>query len=261
MEYHLTTMGFVRADIFEVTARNLYEDSPTLTLPVRHYFAYQHYPIDKENNRAKLKNICDKYGIIWVDMDFDRGLHNGFNHLMSIIKPKPDDIVIGLDPDDRIETKGWDKAMVEATLDRPDRIPFITLNNHYGLNDSPGCIFRDELLGGHRAKVPTNRAICMNGLSFLVSWYNKIGGFNEPTTHYGHIESFLWGKLAQFNQELAVLVDYRYGPHHWEENASKLPSLPSHDPLYTQYKHAQASFQSRESFEEWLVKTGHGNLL
>ncbi|MBP7210947.1 MAG: hypothetical protein KBA02_07125 [Paludibacteraceae bacterium] len=251
MNVYKVSCGFVAADRFAGAAKKMYEED-ILTIDAPHYFLYQHYPINKEENKKQLQDICNKYGIIWIDSGYDRGLHNGFNHLVSVIDPKDEDVLLGIDPDDIVLTRGWDKAIVDVVSSQ-NSVTMACLDNYFALNHSPGCVFEDAVIAGYRVKIPTNRPTMMNASGFTARWFKQMGGFNEPTTHYGHVESHIWQQLIKHFKRYAILLDYKL------EN--RPGQLPEQNPLYTQYKQAQASFQSRESFEEWLIKKGLGHLI
>lgn len=250
MAVYLITCGFVRAEIFAEKMVHLYEED-TMSIDMKHYFLYQHYPLKKEFEKAGLRKVCEKYNITWLDAGKDLGLHGGANYMMQQINPADSDVIIGHDPDDYADTKGWDKAIVDIVTQDPS-IAIAYLNNGYNINHTPGCIFQDTVIAGHKVKIPTNRPTMMSISGYTAGWIRQIGGFSQPTTHYGHIESHFWRKAAQMHKKWAILEEYsvRYGVGSY-----------SHDQLYTEYKQAQANFTSRESFEEWLKKKGLGHLI
>lgn len=232
----LLSLGFVRADIFAASMRHLYEDD-MLSQHYDHYFLYQHYPIDKENNRSKLLATCQRYGIKWVDSGFDRGLHNGFNYLVSVIPHCPRRI--GFDPDDWPVEKGWDLALLSA-LDDP--LVELTCLNNYRNMDTPGVEWDYRSINGINIAVPLNRPTMMAVGASKTDFFLRNGGMQEPTSHYGHVESWIWGRLQREGKQYAILTDYH----------QIYDVVPDHDPLYTKYKAEQAAMTNRQSFEEWL---------
>lgn len=250
MESVIITLGFVSAKTLESTMNHLYEAN-ILLKPHKHYFLYQHYPLSKEKTKISQLATCEKYGMIWVDSGFDRGLHNGMNYLMGQLNLNDDDIVIGLDPDEWPITRGFDQALEDALTD--PNYPDMVIS--YLRNSTFPPVNYSQLVGGHRAYVFTESIAATNVAAFKAGWFKQIGGWWEPTTHYGYLEVHINSKIQETKKTRCVLEDVRC------VNVGPIEGYVPQDELYRQYKGCQANWTSKESFEDWLKKNGRGEAI
>jgi hypothetical protein len=237
----LVTMGFVNADILAHSMEHVYKIKSD-QLEYEHYFVDQHYPINRESNVLKLKKVCEKYGIKWIDALYDRGLHHGLNFWMDECKVN-DELFIGLDPDSWPNERGCDEALVDCMEIKSSNLAFCTLNNSINIARQD-LLLAPVVLGKHLCMLPTNRPTMFNIVCWRASWLRSIGGFHQPTSHWGHLETYLWKKLVDTKHCFAILVDHRETERPWH--------MPGHDALYVQYKAEQGAFKTRLGLNEWL---------
>jgi len=253
----ITTLGFVSAETFESCMIHLYEGK-FLSLGCPHYFLYQHFPLKKERCKNKQKEICDRYGIIWVDSGYDRGLHEGMNYLVSVINPTDDTVIIGFDPYEWPTTPGFDVALTEvlSAEDNQD-IVLAALKNNYNQNGFWISRYYPGKIGNHDIMI-TNAGVCPMSISaFKTSWFKQIGGWKQSSTHYGHLEEYIRDKLKETGKLSCVLHNYScINVEGAPEYKTPLINFHPQDSLYKEYKQCQADYSSKEAFEVWLQKRG-----
>lgn len=210
MAVYTITLGFGPAKMIRQSFIRYYE-TRNKELPFTHVLVDQHYPINKEENRKEIAEICKEFGVAIVDPGKNLGLHEGFNWAMRKLEMKPEDIMICFDPDSYPVTPGWDMALVRAILGDPEkRIAWASVTNKSSMGDiiAKGHTVRksDGFIELWIPNHPIVNFLC----AFHVEWLLSVGGLSEPKNFYGHLESHMYSKLG--NRQWALL------PGWWEDS-------------------------------------------
>lgn len=232
----VTTLGFAPARVLRHGLSRFY-DTCDKYLPKTHYFLDQHYPMNREINRIEYQQLCKEYGLVYLDGGFDRGLHEGFNWLMSQAAPQAGDVVIGYDPDSGPIQSGWDRALVD------------TVRAGYSIVSLMDPRARIELAerGFFAGFTPQGRLVweprspcCAGVTAFSGEFIQRVGPFKEENPFYGGLEIFLWDRQGR---------RWGYLPEFDEECSGRNLA----DPEYTAWKWEHAHFKSfKGSFQEFL---------
>lgn len=138
------------------------------------------------------------------------GLHNGFNLALREAKIRPEDIVIGFDPDCFPETNGWGYAM-ERVLKADPSIGWVSCwNAHTSREFSERGDAGSFEAGGVPVKIarlPMLNSVCAWRGSYLL----KAGGIHERNPLYGGLECDMWSSLAKTSMKWAFMPDYLEG--------------------------------------------------
>lgn len=238
---HCVTLGFVPARIW---AKSLAAFKETTVLDgVQHHFLNQHYPLNKQQNSAELRDIAEDNGLVWHDAGKNLGLHHGFNYVTKQFGLKPDDIVIAYDPDSNPVSKGWDEALVIA-LSEPKYVwASVMLKPARESIDKVGKAVEANVKG---VRVLELAHPVINSVSaFKGSWLLDCGGFSEPNEFYGGLECHMWPQLG--NKKWVFLEDF----HESHE------ILHKQDEDYRKYKWDHAYHRNwAGDFESWLKHKG-----
>jgi hypothetical protein len=239
MTVHVVSLGFVPARIWRESLKRFQQT--TVLKDIKHHFLLQHYPLNKAQNSAELREIAKDNGLIWHDAGKNLGLHDGFNFVTEQFGLKPEDVVIAYDPDSNPVSTGWDEALV-TVLSEP-RYVWASLM-------LPAA--RKSLAGQARAVPNAVKGVrvleiaqpVINSISaFNGSWLLDCGGLTEPNKFYGGLECQMWPKLK--DKKWVFLPDYT-------ENHDL---LHTQDPEYRQYKWEHAHERTwAGDFESWLKK-------
>ena len=237
MKTIIVTQAFCKAEMLVNGFNNLYQyGSKTWD---EHWVLLKHYPLDKENNHRRIREIAEGYKCKVFDCQGDIGLHEGLNYFFKH-NPQPRGTrMIGWDPDSMVlpcVTK-FDTAMNNVMTAM--NVPIVALWNA-GIashKQSPEFYSRIE-----NHKVYIHPAVDMwNVALYDMDWVEQIGGFKEPYAYYGGLESYLHSKMN--GKKLVYLPEFM----------EDYPTLVSHDPRYIEYKSAHIG-GFKGSFEEWLNK-------
>lgn len=248
MKTYIITLGFVPARIWEKCCKRVY-DSRNKDLEIEHLFLYQHYPLEKDENKKRLQEICDIYGIHWLDAGKNLGLHKGFNFVLEQLRCRLNhkDVIIGLDPDTYPLSPGWDMALV--TCFQNPRVGWASLMSERA---KPELLERgfDEKMIGHQkvwfTKKPVVNSICAWSWGFL----NTAGGLKEPREYYGGLEADMWIALKKQNLDWVFTVG-------WEED-DRLRNEQDH--LYKVWKWRYShELKTKKDFATWLKEDAPGD--
>jgi len=235
------TLGFVPARIFEKSMKSFYTHK---TQVIKHIFVDQHYPINKNENKKELVEICKKYGLQYLDPGKNLGLHGGFNWAVEQMGGyNDDDYYIGFDPDSFVLSAGWDMALLTPYLQR-NNIGWTSLFNQRSKEDIQSKPFAPHKLGHVYTWQPLQavmNSICMWSGKFL----KATGGLHEPLHWYGLLECDMFERLKANNMEWHFLCDW------WEDDSLRVMQ----DEDYKIYKWEYAHMKSTtDDFETWLKK-------
>src|SRR6185312_3401257 len=117
MKTFIVTPAFCKAKLLEHCLAHIY--SSPIKRPFEHFVLHQHYPVDKERNGERIKEIAKKYGCHLIDSGGDIGLHEGLNNMMRIVDLQEGDHLVGCDPDDR-PSPGWVDLLTEGLEQNPN---------------------------------------------------------------------------------------------------------------------------------------------
>jgi hypothetical protein len=242
MKIWLSTPSFCKAKLLEESLEHIYKTPPKR--PFTHWVIDNHYPVNKAENSEKMKEICKKFGCIYIDSGKDLGLHGGLNNAMKQVNLKPGDILIGSDADDR-PSPGFLDEMAGAMMESPD---FAILAAMFWVIDQR---MKEGVLRVH--KTPSGRTILVhpNAEMFCIAAFNtRIVNqelpFEQLYAYYGGIECALYGRWIQKGMKLGYLPEVRADvvPLNRDD-----PTL--FDPEYRQWKTDHVGGY-KGSFEEWL---------
>lgn len=245
MRSFVVTPSFCKAAMLEDFLQYIYSEPKNME-GFEHVVIDNHYPVDKEENHDRLKKLCDKYEIVYVNSGKDLGLHEGVNNAIRMVGIKPEDIYIGCDPDDR-PTHGSFQAMREVMLKDPS-LPVLALNFWVlpWKQKEHGLVMEDETIAGHR--VWRHPGVEMwNVAAFNMRIIDDMGGFRQPNAYYGGIEIALYHHWVKLKMKMGYLRDFSAEAVPVDR---KNPDLYDFDYGTWKIDHAQRGFKG--SFEEWL---------
>lgn len=223
--------------IAETTYRNL--AARMVTDPCKVIVLDNNSPLVKD--KTALKRLCDELGFQYENVGKNLGLHNGYNHLISLL-PSDCDRVILFDGDAWPVTTDWHIPLLKVLSN--ELVVWGSLENDHSyselrdrsLNNMPAQV----IIEGYSCKLvgaPVVNSIC----SFKLSWLKSIGGLNEPNRYYGGIEMYLWTKKDAKYQW--VFID------NFREEKHPIPQ----EGIYKDYKWEHAHKGLDASFEEFIT--------
>lgn len=244
MNTWLVTSAFCKADLLEDLLEFVYSTPPKTKFT--HIICDNHYPIDKENNRQKIKELSEEFGCHYIDSGRDLGLHRGINNAMMKAGVLPGDILVGLDPDDRPQAGFLDtmKAVMQA---QPSLAVLCTSFSVIYQKMGEGVPFKPMMIAGHPVMVHPSIEM-WNVAAFNTHFLNDIGGISQPNAYYGGIEVDLyrsWQKRGMFYGYLAGVTS--------EAVPVNRADTSLFDPQYRQWKTDHVNGY-KKSFEEWLLE-------
>jgi hypothetical protein len=240
----MITMGYCKAETLALSMKKLYETKSPET-EIEHYFVYHYYPINEAENKIRLKEIADKYGLIWLDPGKNLGNTVGHNwaqdnHIHA------EDYLFGFDPDNCPKQEGWDLALYKV-ITHP-KIGWAALSCDATPNEVAGrqAFIKEENING------VNCYLCNTPMMLSIgvidySWVRDAGGMLPLTNFYGGTEIFMWPYLKNKGLELAILKDFK--DSHEIKNATT-------DPIYHQWKTMHTFGGDPRNFDRFLEDLG-----
>lgn len=244
MTVFAVSLGFMSAGIIRRSLAAYAATRNTDFGPYRHVMVDQHYPLDKECNRAELREICAEHGVEVIDPGRNLGLHHGFNFALRHLAPDPEDVIIAYDVDSTPVSEGWDLALVRALQGDPSkRAVWASLMNPRSARDLSERGYTVRKADGYielwATRSPVTNSIC----AWRYGWLSEVGLLTEPRPFYGHLEAEMYGKLGPKR-------DWVFLPG-WTES-DELRDL--HDRAYVVYKWCHSHLKSWDGdFESWLA--------
>lgn len=217
-----------------------------------HVVIDNHYPIDQIENSARIKQLAEERGCIYVDSGRDLGLHEGINNASRVCGFQHGDIVVGCDPDDRPSSGFVD---IISTVMRADPSLAVLGLNFWVIphrREQDPAPYTDEVIAGHRVMIRAGVEM-WTVAGFNWSFVGSTGGMSQHYAYYGGLEASLYHKWHPLGLRLGYLTDVSAESKHVDRNDLKL-----FDPEYREWKTAHVGgFEG--SFQDWLWRAGHGN--
>lgn len=234
------SLAYMNAEIIARSFEQLYA-TKNPDLKIEHHVLWQHYPLDTEANYKKLQENCRILGIRLHDAGQNLGLHGGFNWLFQRLRPSPNEVVIGYDPDSFPVAPGWDMALVRAIEGSGGKTVWASLMNPRSRKDLEARGFNKGKVDGHLEVWHTKSAVTNSVCAFKYEWLMRVG-FTEPRPFYGHFETEMYGKLR--GKQWTFLPGYTEADH--------LRDL--HDIEYVHWKWVHAHLKTFDGdFGQWLA--------
>lgn len=240
MNKWIVTPAFCKAAVLEENFKNIASAPP---MGYKRVIIDGHYPVDKDENRKRIQQLCADYGAVYLDPGCDLGLHKNLNYAIDTLGIGPEDVMYGLDPDDFPAPGSIEK--IEAIM-QADRGIAVCANG-WSLIDQRVREGRLTMaaVAGHvvyfHKSVEMFRC-CGWNMRFIHSLPQK---FHQPNNYYGGLESYLFPKWAAQRLKLAYIQDTC-------DNITLDRSNPNYfDPALRKYKDAHLS-GFKGSFEEYI---------
>lgn len=231
------TLGFTPSRILKESLRNFYA---TRCLQFEHIFLDNHYPINKEQNQLECMELCEEYGLTYIDAGKNLGLHHGFNYALKEIGFKKDDIVIAFDADSYPTIPMWDLALWD-TLQDPE-IAWSSLMNPRSMGDLKSKGYETRTIENREIWIAHN-AVVNSVCAFRGDFLTSTEGLHEPNDWYGHLETDMFGRLQTLGLRWGFVNGYGESDH----------LRDMHDRDYVVYKWCLAHHRSWSGdFESWL---------
>lgn len=234
------TPGFCKAELLDLSLAQYYEYQKG---NYEHWILINGYPIHKETNNQRLRDIAAKYKCKTIECN-DSSLHGACNILMNHLN-WPDGGIICFDADSAIEymSHGFDVALSETLEESRNAIGVLAL---WGI----GIDLQ------HRKRKHEFKKVFIKNNSVLIhpsvemwsvaimdiAFMKSIGGFSQVNNYYGGAEIAIHRGFIEQHKCLAYLTEYKERYFAYEGIV---------DQEYKDYKVAHlAGFT--ESFEKWL---------
>lgn len=195
-----------------------------------------HYP---EISDGFWASWAKELGAEYLDPGRNLGLHHGLNFALTAVNADRADLMLGVDPDTRPLTDGWDDALMQA-LAIPD-VGWASLGNDHSEGEMRIRGFSESQESGLRL-FTTKTAVVNSICGFKLSWVKDVGGFQEPSAYYGGVEGMMFPMCHKARLRWVWLRDFREGK--WETDLS--------DYDYKAYKWAHAHKGWPGEYSEWL---------
>jgi len=243
MTLFVFTLGHHRPSMVNTCVANLREH---LTMPHRHCLLWQHYPLpNKAQNARDIRVIADRWGLELFDVGEGLGCTRGTNYLLEQVKPQPDDLILFVDPDERVVHRGFAEAM--AIVVAHPHVPVCSLSTPLSQWEIAQRQHVTRSVNGQACHIPLV-PIAIGVTMFHAGWFLEMGGYPETGLTTGGLEVALWGRFAKTKTALAVLADYWVVP--WNQGQADI------DQAYLEWKTAHRHGGLREEFEPWLKSRG-----
>jgi len=226
------TPGFCNVNVLRAGLTSI---NAAQVLPHKHLFGYNHYPLASE---SELHDVCDEFGLEWIDLGGDYGGVSSANALISHVTTE---FVFGHDPDCLypLESKGYDEAIVKI-LDEDKTLAWVSLTpiplrNGYIANPD-GHI---EIIAGYR--VYFHHTVDMWSAGGSRTEYLQANPIEGHFKYYGQVEIPMYERLQATGMRYGYLLDYP------EDSFGYL-----HDIDYMKWKNAHLKGYEG-SFGSWLL--------
>jgi hypothetical protein len=179
----------------------------------------------------------EKYGYKLLQTPHGKniGLHRGFNLCLEHVETSH---VCGIDPDMFLCSRGFDTALLAHAADRRNVI--VQAFNTYSLTEMGNPTFEKGPAGW---LIVPNHPVIMGMIMWSVEWLRTVGGLQEPTEYYGHLESTMWQYLDQKEKRWVMALNSIEG---WKDLYVGLE-----DPWFLAWKRDHAHKGDKRSIDEY----------
>lgn len=180
-----------------------------------------HYPLNYWETKRKLVNIAQVFGYNIISPIKNLGAHKGFSWALNQINLQPDDIILGIDPDCNIVTRGWAQAMVNVF----NEAPYIGSLSLYldAITHNKDQWIKETIAGTTVGFL--NKPEMFNVTGWRGDFLLKSGGLKALMGFYGHVEVAMRHEAQTHGFKQGYLLDYR-------ETFNQVP----HDEEYNKWK-------------------------
>lgn len=239
-----------------IAGLELQYDKRWLDVPL--YILDDQWPMNRERNLDLLEIVKKRFGATVVTAPENLGVHHGFNYLTSKMPLADGDRILLCAPDTVPVREGWDSAEIDA-LDTYEDIAYVGLPGFdtFDPKHSNVAYWEKRYFQFHQRElanpqyideilmVPSSPA-CIHSSAWKWDFLKKVGGFSEPTSHYGHLETTMFSKARSLGMNHGYLAKF------FED--FRLESY--HDDSYRVWKTAHAACAPGEipfkgNFAEW----------
>ena len=241
-QLHVFNLAFNSLNMVSETLRNFEAQRPDYLVASK-TLVDQHWPlVDNPMRHAKmLMDLCEQYGWLYVRPSQNRGVGPSYDWVIKELSLGEQDALYCLDNDERVDKPKYLDAAMDVLNNAPE---CFTVQ----MNQARGEYLtypRDELTVGRTPVLKFHQTVAWANGAFSVAWLKRIGGFLQPHPVYGHCESAIDAACRKYGGRFYILRDF-YNTH-----------LEAH-PVYSQWKHACAAFQTTLPFADWLKARGAG---
>lgn len=241
MRIFLLTSAFCKAALLEDLLKHLEERN---AIPYFHIILDNHYPVDKQVNRAEIMTLSQRYGCHYHDNGRDLGLHGSLNEAIKHYRIEDDDLVITCDPDDRPEPGSLD--YLALVMKEDPTLAMLALNFFVIEERFKSGVLTEKQVGSFT--VGYHPSIDMvNVCAYRMSFIHSIGGFKQPFNYYGGLEHALSQHFQEQGMRMGYLKDKRSDRPYLDRSHSLF-----FDPEYADWKRAHIAQEFSGSFEEFL---------
>lgn len=250
------TLCYANPRCLSETYRRYHATTSARAIGAHHLLVDQHYPLDYPLVRSTIEALAANLPRAHLlDPGRNLGLHEGLNWACRQVPLGDDDVIVGLDGDELLETPGWLDAMM-AMFRADPRLGWVSLGSP---NVDDEAVARGPMrspiveLAGYRAYEfvePMINHVC----GFRWRAVRSAGGFWENRPYYGGLESDLMPRFKGAGYRVLHMLDHR---------VARVDALRLQDDAYQDYKRAHTSERDRfdGSFDEWLRARGAGPTL
>ncbi len=208
---YVHTLAYNLPSETEKSVKLLYEQNDNF----KHYIVDLGFPISdhklpkdidkaKKVNSDRLKDMCVKYGSTYLKMD-NIGVSQNWDNVFKYLKMSDNDVLIGLDPDERTLNNGWVNAMAD-TLRSGYGLVSLMMTDHVNMLEGKRII---EVDGVRCMPNPSNINWALIGMSGKFLKGMKSVPFPPNAKRYGWIEAMIRPYFAKLKTDWCVLPDYK----------------------------------------------------
>jgi hypothetical protein len=229
-------LGFASLPVAERTMRQF---AATRTSNSQLVIVDNHYPLEEARCRDFWVRQALELGGVYLDPGHNLGLHEGLNFALREVGATRDDVMLGMDPDTRPLTVGWDSALIEALSIR--KVGWASLWNPHSEREMRER-GHDEGEGNSLRYWSTHKSVINSICGFNLGWVLDCGGFQEPSAYYGGLEGMMFPKCHDAGLRWLFLRDFKEGT--WDEDIVPVE--------YKRYKYEHAFLGYPNDFATWL---------
>lgn len=203
----------------------------------------------KMQNTEQLKALAKTFGSEYVKMP-NIGVSQNWTQVYKYLKPDPDSILIGTDPDEHPTTDHWVKAMGEVMREGGYSLCSLMMIDHVGIIEQ--MPYREKTIAGHRVYILPHRTLNWALIGLKGEFLDKIKAvpYMKEAPIYGWIERAMYQYLDDLGAKWCILSDYLVN-HTDYTNGS-----PGSSPLLRAWKNQlvfEIKTKPQVSFDQYLM--------